>query len=181
MNTPFRFPLSPANRDSAVSGKAVVTREQDPAEPRTAIIERLYEASNAGVEIDLIVRGICCLRPGVPGLSDNIRVRSIVGRYLEHARIYRFGHGGADCGPVHYIGSADLMPRNLDRRVEALAPVTAPDLRAQLDEIIDIQLAEDILAWVLGADGTWHKDDHGGRIDSHRKLQELALSRRLPS
>jgi polyphosphate kinase len=82
---------------------------------------------------------------------------------------------------VHYIGSADLMPRNLDRRVEALTPVTAPDLRAQLDEIIDIQLAEDILAWVLGADGTWHKDDQGGRVDSHRRLQELALSRRLPT
>ena len=146
-----------------------------------ALIDLLYRASQSGVSIDLIIRGICCLRPGVPGLSDNIRVRSIVGRYLEHARIYRFGHGGADGGPVHYIGSADLMPRNLDRRVEALAPVTAPDLRAQLDEIIDIQLADDIQAWVLGADGTWHKDDHGGRVDSHRRLQELALSRRMPT
>ena len=87
----------------------------------------------------------------------------------------------ADGGPVHYIGSADLMPRNLDRRVEALAPVADPDLRDQLDEIIDIQLADDIQAWVLGADGTWHKDDRGGRVDSHRRLQELALARRLPS
>jgi len=145
------------------------------------LIELLYRASQTGVQIELIIRGICCLRPGVPGLSDNIRVRSIVGRYLEHARIYRFAHGAADGGPVHYIGSADLMPRNLDRRVEALAPVTDPDLRDQLDEIIDIQLADDIQAWVLGADGTWHKDDQGGRVDSHRRLQELALARRLPS
>jgi len=145
------------------------------------LIDLLYRASQAGVSIDLIIRGICCLRPGVPGLSDNIRVRSIVGRYLEHSRVYRFGHGRADGGPVHYIGSADLMPRNLDRRVEALTPVDDPDLQAQLDEIIDIELADDTLAWALGADGVWHKDDTPGSIDSHRRLQEVALAQRLPS
>ena len=145
------------------------------------LIDLLYRASQAGVSIDLIIRGICCLRPGVPGLSDNIRVRSIVGRYLEHSRVYRFGHGRADGGPLHYIGSADLMPRNLDRRVEALTPVDDPDLQAQLDEIIDIELADDTLAWALGADGVWHKDDTPGSIDSHRRLQEVALAQRLPS
>ena len=93
------------------------------------------------------MRGICCLRPGVPGLSENIRVRSIVGRYLEHSRIFRFG---ADAETAEYlIGSADLMPRNLDRRVEALAPVIDPRLRARLDEILDVNLADDMLAWEL--------------------------------
>ena len=145
------------------------------------MIDLLYAASQAGVSIDLIVRGICCLRPGVPGLSDNIRVRSIVGRYLEHARIYRFGHGDADGWPAFYIGSADLMPRNLDRRVEALVPVSDPALRAQLDEILDIELADDVLAWTLGPDGTWHKSDPPGELDSHRRLQERALALRRPA
>jgi polyphosphate kinase len=145
------------------------------------LIDLLYRASQSGVSIDLIIRGICCLRPGVPGLSDNIRVRSIIGRYLEHARIFRFAHGGPDGGPIHYIGSADLMPRNLDRRVEALTPVDAPELQAQLDEIIDIELADDTLAWTLGADGSWHKDGTPGVVDSHCRLQEVALAQRLPS
>jgi polyphosphate kinase len=145
------------------------------------MIDALYAASQAGVQIDLIVRGICCLRPGVPGLSDNIRVRSIVGRYLEHSRIYHFAHGSPDGGPAYYIGSADLMPRNLDRRVEALVPVDDPQLRAQLDEILATELADDVLAWSLGADGTWHKPPGPGTIDSHRRMQELALERRRPS
>jgi polyphosphate kinase len=142
------------------------------------IIDALYEASAAGTEIDLIVRGICCLRPGVKGLSERIRVRSIVGRYLEHSRIFRFG--GHEQAASYYIGSADLMPRNLDRRVEALTPVDDPELQAQLDEIIDVELADDTLAWILGADGTWHKPDGHGEVDSHRRLQELALARRTP-
>jgi polyphosphate kinase len=145
------------------------------------MIDTLYAASSAGVSIDLIVRGICCLRPGMPGLSDNIRVRSIVGRYLEHARIYRFDHGDPDGGPAYYIGSADLMPRNLDRRVEALVPVTDPDLREQLDQILQVELDDDVLAWTLGADGTWHKPSPPGQLDSHRRLQELALALRRPA
>jgi polyphosphate kinase len=145
------------------------------------MIDALYAASQAGVSIDLVIRGISCLRPGVPGLSDNIRVRSIVGRYLEHARIYHFHHGSPDGGPAYYIGSADLMPRNLDRRVEALVPVDDPALREQLDEVLEIELADDVLAWTLGADGTWHKEPVAGGLDSHRRLQELALARRRPT
>jgi polyphosphate kinase len=144
------------------------------------MIDALYAASQAGVRIDLIIRGICCLRPGVPGLSDNIVVRSIVGRYLEHARIYRFSHGD-DGGPAYYIGSADLMPRNLDRRVEALAPVEAPELRAQLDEIIDVNLADDALAWTLAPDSTWHHVAGAGTSETHNRFQELALGRRTPA
>ncbi len=143
-----------------------------------AVIDALYEASQAGVEIDLVVRGICCLRPGVPGLSDRIRVRSIVGRYLEHARIYHFRHGGPDGGPAYYIGSADLMPRNLDRRVEVLVPVTAPILQDELQTILDVNLADDTLAWALGGDGTWSHVPGPATIDTHTRMQELALARR---
>ena len=142
-----------------------------------AMIDALYEASQAGVQIDLIVRGICCLRAGVPGLSENIRVRSIVGRYLEHARIYHFAHGGADGGPVHYIGSADLMPRNLDRRIEALTPVLDPALQADLDEILEINLADDCLAWTMH-DARWTKEASARQVDTHLRLQQLALDRR---
>jgi polyphosphate kinase len=140
-----------------------------------AMIESLYEASQAGTKIDLIVRGICCLRPGVEGLSENIRVRSIVGRYLEHSRIYRFGARGRT--RHYYIGSADLMPRNLDRRVEALAPVTDPDLQFRLDEVLDVLLADDNLAWSLGSDGKWERVPTTAGVDAHVALQELARAR----
>ncbi len=139
------------------------------------IIEALYAASSSGVSIDLIVRGICCLRPGVPEMSENIRVRSIVGRFLEHSRIYRFG---ADPNSAEYlIGSADLMPRNLDRRVEAVTPVIAPALRARLDEILATNLADDVLAWSLGADGSWAKVPTVEGVDTHLRLGELAEAR----
>jgi polyphosphate kinase len=142
------------------------------------IIDALYAASGAGVDIDLIVRGICCLRPGVPGLSDNIRVRSIVGRFLEHSRIYHFAHGALDGGPVSYIGSADLMPRNLDRRVEALVPVEAPELQDQLIEVLDVNLADDALAWELDASGEWRHVEGDRTIETHERLHELAVARR---
>jgi polyphosphate kinase len=139
------------------------------------IIDALYEASQAGTRIDLLVRGICCLRPGVPGLSETIRARSIVGRFLEHSRIYRFGSEAR--GFDHLIGSADLMPRNLDRRVEALTPVQDPSLRARIDEIIDVALSDDELAWELDPDGAWHRVPSTRGIDAHRTLQELAVQR----
>ncbi len=142
-----------------------------------ALIDELYAASQAGVEIDLVIRGICCLRPGVPGLSDRIRVRSIVGRYLEHSRIFRFANGAGEGKPVVYIGSADLMPRNLDRRVEALAPVTDPALQQRLQEVLDVNLADDTLAWELGPEGVWRHVERRGTVDVHRRLQELALAR----
>jgi polyphosphate kinase len=141
-----------------------------------AVIEALYRASAAGVEIDLIVRGICCLRPGRPGLSDNIRVRSIIGRYLEHSRIFAFGDGATR--PIRYlIGSADIMPRNLDGRVEVVVPVDDPDLQKRLQEILDVNLADRSQAWVLDPDAAWRKLPAGDGVGAHRRLQELALER----
>jgi polyphosphate kinase len=122
-------------------------------------IEALYRASMAGVPVDLNVRGICCLRPGVPGISDNVRVVSIVGRFLEHSRIFSFERG--DEHRV-FIGSADLMPRNLDTRVELLAPVEDPTLRADLMDTLDRCLADDTDAWELHSDGTWVRREHQG-------------------
>jgi polyphosphate kinase len=141
------------------------------------MIEALYEASQAGVAIDLVIRSICCLRPGVRGLSDSIQVRSIVGQYLEHSRIFEFANGGGDGRPAYYIGSADWMPRNLDRRVEALVPVTAPALQDQLCEVLDINLADDVLAWTLQSDGSWRKVERRKGIDTHLRFQELASER----
>ena len=120
------------------------------------MIEALYAASNAGVRISLITRGICCLVPGVPGMSENIRVRSILGRYLEHSRIVRFGHGEGN-GPLFLIGSADWMGRNLDGRVEVMAPVVHPKHRDWLDQVFATLLADDVVRHELDAEGRWHR------------------------
>ncbi|WP_419918369.1 polyphosphate kinase 1 [Candidatus Poriferisocius sp.] len=141
----------------------------------SAMIEALYEASRAGVEIDLIVRAICCLRPGVPSMSDTIRVRSLIGRYLEHSRIYYFGNGEGVGVPAYYIGSADLMPRNLNRRIEALVEVIDPDLRRQLDQILEINLTDDVLAWDLMADGTWCRVANRVGFEAHSAFEQLAV------
>ncbi|GAA4448774.1 RNA degradosome polyphosphate kinase [Phytohabitans houttuyneae] len=116
------------------------------------VVDTLYRASQAGVQVDLIIRGMCMLRPGVPGLSENIRVRSILGRFLEHSRIFRFGNNGST---EFWIGSADLMHRNLDRRVEALVQVTDPVARAELDQVISLSMSEECEAFDLQPDGTW--------------------------
>ena len=139
--------------------------------------EKLYEASQAGVDIDLIIRGQCSLKPGIPGLSDRIRVRSIIGRYLEHSRVYHFANGDGPGEPVTYIGSADLMSRNLNRRVEAL--VRLDDLRTQqrVREILDVVLNDDRLAWTLAGDGVWTKRRGPAAIDTHARLQQLARGR----
>ena len=142
-------------------------------DPQT--IEALYEASSAGVRIDLAVRGICCLRPKVPGLSETIRVRSIVGRFLEHSRIYRFGDRVR--GARYYISSADLMPRNLDRRVEVAVPVDDPALRERLDEIIEVTFADDVLSWELDDDGGWSKVPTEQGVDVQETMMARAIAR----
>ena len=141
-----------------------------------AVIDALYAASRAGAEIDLVVRGVCCLRPGVPGLSGSIRVRSIVGRYLEHSRILCFGEPGSP-DARYLIGSADLMPRNLHLRVEAMVVVEDPRLQARLAEILKTNLADDANAWMLDPDGTWHRVPGIEGVATHRRLHELAKAR----
>jgi polyphosphate kinase len=136
-------------------------------------IRALYEASQAGVRVDLAVRGICCLRPGVPDISENITVISVVGRFLEHSRIYGF-HRGDEC--EYFIGSPDLMPRNLDTRVELLAPVHDETLRGQLEETVDHYFADDTFAWELGPEGDWTRRN-GGTRSLHEELMERALER----
>ncbi|HYW28042.1 MAG TPA: polyphosphate kinase 1 [Terriglobales bacterium] len=139
------------------------------------IIDALYEAAAAGAEIDLIIRSVCCLRPGVAGLSERVRVRSIVGRFLEHSRIFRFGSEVR--GYRYFIGSADMMDRNLDRRVEAVVPVSEPDLQARLAEILEVELSDDRLAWELEPEGTWHHVPSRIGVDSQERLMALAHER----
>ena len=136
-------------------------------------IEALYEASRAGVRIDLNVRGICRLRPGLPGVSENIRVVSVVGRFLEHSRIYGFRRGGER---RYYIGSADLMPRNLDNRVELLAPVEDSATVAELEDTLERCLADDSFGWDLGPDGRWTRRT-GGERAVQAELMEAAQER----
>lgn len=145
-----------------------------------AVIDALYAASNAGVKIDLIVRGICCLRAGVPGMSENIKVRSILGRYLEHSRIYRFEHGYEDEAPLHLIGSADLMGRNLDGRVEVLVPLTHPKHRAWLDKVLGYLLDSDVEYFELGGDDKWTRHSSGNTFgDAQQRLHEWVVATQI--
>ncbi|MBR5766100.1 MAG: RNA degradosome polyphosphate kinase, partial [Lachnospiraceae bacterium] len=124
------------------------------------IIMALYEASMAGVKIDLIVRGICCLKTGIPGVSDNITVRSVVGRFLEHSRIFYFENAGQ---PELYCGSADWMPRNLERRVEILFPIEEPDLKDKVYHILDVMLRDTLKARVMDEEGSYLRIDKRGK------------------
>ncbi len=143
------------------------------------VIDALYMASNAGVKIDLLVRSICCLRPGVPGLSENIRVKSIVGRFLEHSRIFIFGDLNSSSAKV-LVGSADLMQRNLDRRIEALFPIQDLHLRKRVVEIVSLDLEDDSASWELSEKGDWTKPLGPGLITAQARFQELALERATP-
>ncbi len=148
-----------------------------------AMIDALYRASGAGVPIDLAIRGLCRLRPGIPDLSETISVRSIVGSFLEHSRIYRFG--GPPVDPNHgpglplklYIGSADLMGRNLDRRVEVLVPVRDPELQGRLFEVMDLVLSDETNSWVLGSDRRWRRVENVHGRSAQGRLKELAIER----
>ena len=133
------------------------------------LIQHLYDASQAGVDIDLIVRGICCLRPGIPGISDRIKVMSIVGRFLEHSRIFYFGNDGNE---EIYFGSADWMPRNFDRRVEVVAPIEKRHLHARVCSLLETCLADNRQAWDLHRDGSYvqRKPGRDPVVSTHERL-----------
>jgi polyphosphate kinase len=162
-------------RQAAHGDGRIVMKCNAIVDPR--VIAALYRASQAGVEVDLIVRGMCSVRPGVPGTSETIRVRSIVGRYLEHSRIFLFGRGERE---RYFIGSADVMERNLDRRVEAMTPITDEASIGRLREIIEVMLADDRRAWQLGSDDTWRRveqvTDQPSGVDTFETLMARALS-----
>ena len=141
-----------------------------------ALIDSLYLASREGVPVELLVRGICALRPGVPGLSDNITVRSVLGRFLEHSRIFWFENGG---DPQAWIGSADMMHRNLDRRVEVLVRLPDADSVAEVGELLDLAFADDTMAWLLDAEGDWKRN--GGEVHLQEELIERQKRRRTGS
>jgi len=160
-------------REARHADGRIVIKANALADPE--LIDALYLASQAGVEIDLVVRGVCCLRPGVPGLSERIRVRSVVGRFLEHSRVFRFGSDAR--GPVYAIGSADMMTRNLDRRVEVVTPVEDPALAARLGAFLEALLADDELAWSLDARGDWHRLAGGRGVNAQTTMLAAAARR----
>jgi polyphosphate kinase len=153
-----------AGRPASILGKLNAIQDQE-------VILALYDASRAGVEIDLIVRGICCLRPGVPGLSENIRVRSIVDRFLEHTRVVRFENDGQ---PELWIGSADWMPRNLSGRVEVLCRVRAPAVIQRLEEVLDVYRRDDVKARELMPDGQYRLADGARGVRAQEWLIQRA-------
>jgi polyphosphate kinase len=140
------------------------------------MIDLLYQASKSGVKIDLIVRGICCLVPGVPGFSEHITVRSIIGRFLEHSRVFYFYNDGQE---DIFLSSADWMPRNLDRRVELMFPVESADAWQQVKDVLEIQLKDTDRAWLLASDGAYARVDRRGKksVDSQAALCRMAEER----
>jgi len=144
------------------------------------MIRLLYRASQAGVRVDLLVRGLCCLRPGIPGVSDRIQVSSAVGRFLEHSRIYYFSNGGRE---EIFLGSADLMPRNLNRRVEIVFPVESPSLVRRIrHEILDVYLTDAVNTYQMGSEGAYHRaprSETSGGVDAHERFMNLRSASRL--
>lgn len=140
------------------------------------IIDELYRASKAGVTVEILVRGMCALRPGVPGLSDHIKVHSVLGRYLEHSRIFSFDNAG---DPDIFIGSADMMHRNLDRRVETLVKITQSDQIRQLHEIFDLGMSESVAVWELKANGAWARETHNVMGEKLKEMQDVLMQRTL--
>jgi len=170
--------------EAALDGKEAWIKIKVNALVDEKTIDALYRASQAGVKIDIIERGICALKPGVPGLSENIRVHSILGRFLEHSRIFAFANSqgpqigeGPLSGPEVWIGSADLMHRNLDRRVEALVRVTAPDQVQELIEYVDLQMADTTSSWHMQADGTYVRHSHNEKGDPLVDCQEYLIDK----
>jgi polyphosphate kinase len=137
-----------------------------------AIIDALYRASNAGVPVELVVRGICSVTPGVAELSENIRVRSILGRYLEHSRIFSFANNG---DPQVFLGSSDMMHRNLDRRVEALIRITSPEHLRELDRLFTLSMSDGTSSWWLEADGTWTRHSTAADGSQLADLQDVLM------
>jgi len=162
--------------DHALAGRParIVLKLNSLVDP--ACVAALYTAARAGVQVDLIIRGICSLWPGVPGASEGIRVRSIVGQYLEHSRVFSFANDG---NPELFIGSADLMERNLDRRVEAIVPIEDPDARRRIDSVLNVMLADDRRSWQLLGDGVYHRTEEingaAGTIDTFEVLKNRAV------
>jgi polyphosphate kinase len=146
------------------------------------IIDALYKASMAGVPVDIFVRGMCSLRPGVPGLSDTIKVRSVLGRYREHSRAFAFANGG---DPRFYIGSADMMHRNLDRRVEALVSLVQPDHMKEIQDLFELAMSDAAASWHLDSTGTWTRRqlDQAGKplIDVQDELMRRVAAKRSRS
>jgi polyphosphate kinase len=134
----------------SVGGGRIVFKANSLVDPE--VIDALYDASEAGIPVDLIVRGICCLRPEVPGLSENIHVRSVIGRFLEHSRVYYFANGGK---PEALVGSADVMRRNFDRRIETLLSITEPGMTQHLLDVLEVYLKDNTNTWVMDQDGSY--------------------------
>ena len=152
--------------DGAITAKLNAVVDPD-------MIRALYRASQAGVRINLVVRGICCLRPGVPGLSENIRVRSVIGRYLEHSRIYRFANGKGSGRPLYLIGSADLMERNLDRRVEVLAPIRDRAQRVRIDNVLGELLDDSAATWEMTPEGQWVRRGAADSMNPQTRIHRM--------
>ena len=158
--------------DAAEDGREARIRIKVNSLTDVAMIEALYKASQAGAKIEIVARSICTLRPGVPGMSDNIQVRSIVGRFLEHSRVYVF-----EAGPDTrvFLGSADMMPRNLDHRIEVVAPVEERRLKDEIQSVFDVLMADNSQAWALSPDGDWERMTQGD--DRPRPTHDVLMRR----